>query len=51
MAWLSEYYYRRDINKAKEYLDKYIAVADADSKNCYYQASFLYASLKFPEAT
>ncbi len=49
-AWLSEYYYRRDINKAKEYLDKYIAVADADSKNCYYQASFLYASGKFQEA-
>jgi tetratricopeptide (TPR) repeat protein len=49
-AWLSEYYYRRDINKAREYLDKYIAVADADSKNCYYQASFLYASGKNQEA-
>lgn len=49
-AWLSEYYYKRDINKAREYLDKYIAVADADSKNCYYQAAFLYASGKFPEA-
>jgi tetratricopeptide (TPR) repeat protein len=45
-SWLSEYYYKRDINKAREYLDKYIAVADADSKNCYYQASFLYASNK-----
>src|SRR5688572_12265851 len=43
-SWLSTYYYKRDINKAKEYLDKYIAVADADAKNCYYQASFLYAS-------
>lgn len=49
-GWLSEYYYRRDINKAREYLDKYIAVADADSKNCYYQASFLYASGKNQEA-
>ena len=49
-AWLSEYYYRRDINKAREYLDKYIAVADPDSKNCYYQASFLYASSKFQES-
>jgi tetratricopeptide (TPR) repeat protein len=49
-AWLSEYYYRRDINKAREYLDKYIAVADADSKNCYYQASFMYASGKNQEA-
>lgn len=49
-AWLSEYYYKRDINKAKEYLDKYIAVADQDSKNCYYQASYLYASGKFQDA-
>lgn len=49
-GWLSEYYYHRDINKAREYLDKYIAVADADSKNCYYQASFLYASGKNQEA-
>ena len=49
-SWLSEYYYRRDINKAREYLDKYIAVADPDSKNCYFQASFLYASSKFQEA-
>jgi len=49
-GWLSEYYYRRDINKAREYLDKYVAVADADSKNCYYQASFLYASGKNTEA-
>lgn len=49
-SWLSEYYYRRDINKAREYLDKYIAVADPDSKNCYYQASFLYASSKFQES-
>ncbi len=49
-AWLSEYYYRRDINKAREYLDKYIGVADPDSKNCYYQASFLYASSKFQES-
>jgi tetratricopeptide (TPR) repeat protein len=49
-AWLSEYYYKRDINKAKEYLDKYISVADQDSKNCYYQASYLYASGKFQDA-
>jgi tetratricopeptide (TPR) repeat protein len=49
-SWLSEYYYKRDINKAREYLDKYIAVADADSKNCYYQASFLYASKQYQPA-
>lgn len=49
-GWLQEYYYRRDINKAREYLDKYIAVSDPDSKNCYYQASFLYASGKYKES-
>ncbi len=49
-GWLQEYYYRRDINKAREYLDKYIAVSDPDSKNCYFQASFLYASSKFQDA-
>ena len=49
-SWLAEYYYRRDINKARSYLDKYVTLADADSKNCYYQASFLYASGKNQEA-
>lgn len=49
-GWLQEYYYRRDINKAREYLDKYISVSDPDNKNCYYQASFLYASSKFQES-
>lgn len=48
--WLYDYYYRRDVNKSREYLDKYIAVADADSKNCYYQASILYASRQFQQA-
>ena len=48
--WLSVYYYKRDINKAREYLDKYIGVADADSKNCYYQASFLYASKQYQQS-
>jgi tetratricopeptide (TPR) repeat protein len=43
-GWLSEYYYYRDINKAREYLDKYIANADANSKNCFYQAAYVYAS-------
>lgn len=49
-GWLQEYYYRRDINKAREYLDKYIAVSDPDSKNCYFQASFLYASRQYQQA-
>ncbi|GAC1387348.1 MAG: hypothetical protein NVSMB45_17100 [Ginsengibacter sp.] len=48
--WLSTYYYNRDINKAKDYLDKYIAVADVNSKSCYYQAAFLYAANKNQDA-
>ncbi len=48
--WLYNYYYERDVNKSREYLDKYIAVSDPDSKNCYYQASILYASRQFQQA-
>jgi tetratricopeptide (TPR) repeat protein len=47
--WLYTYYYQRDVNKASEYLNKYIAVADKDSKNCYAQASLMYVSKKYPE--
>ena len=48
--WLYSYYYQRDVNKARDYLNKYIAVADADSKNCYAQASLLYVSKLYDEA-
>ncbi|MEP7251792.1 MAG: tetratricopeptide repeat protein [Ginsengibacter sp.] len=48
--WLYTYYYQRDVNKAKEYLTKYIAVADNDSKNCYAEASLLYVSQKYQDA-
>lgn len=48
--WLYNYYYKRDVNKSREYLNKYIAVADADSKNCYAEASLLYVSQKYQEA-
>ena len=48
--WLYDYYYQRDVNKSREYLDKYIAVADADSKNCYYQASILYAGKQYQQS-
>ncbi len=48
--WLYDYYYQRDVNKSREYLDQYIAVADADSKNCYYQASILYAGKQYQQA-
>jgi len=48
--WLYDYYYRRDVNKSRDYLNKYITLADPDSKNCYYQASILYASKMYKES-
>ncbi len=48
--WLYGYYYQRDVNKAREYLNKYVAVADKDSKNCYAEASLLYVSKLYDEA-
>ena len=47
--WLYAYYYNRDVNVAAEYLNKYIAVADPSSKNCYAQASLMLVSKKYPE--
>jgi len=47
--WLYSYYYYRDVNTASEYLNKYIAVADNNSKNCYAQASLMLVSKKYPE--
>lgn len=48
--WLYRYYYNRDVNKAAEYLNKFIAVAGKDSKTCYAQASLMYVSKKYQEA-
>jgi len=48
--WLYSYYYQRDVNKAREYLNKYVAVADQDSKNCYAEASLLYVSKLYDQA-
>ncbi|MDQ2718514.1 MAG: tetratricopeptide repeat protein [Bacteroidota bacterium] len=48
--WLYQYYYLRDVNKARDYLNKYVAVADADSKNCYAEASLAYVSKLYDEA-
>jgi tetratricopeptide (TPR) repeat protein len=48
--WLYTYYYNRDVNKAAEYLNKYIAVADNDSKNCYAKASLLFVSKKYEQS-
>lgn len=47
--WLYSYYYQRDVNKAADYLNQYIAVADNDSKNCYAKASLFYVSKKYAE--
>jgi len=48
--WLYTYYYQRDVNKARDYLNKYIAVADASPKNCYAEASLLYVSKLYNDA-
>jgi tetratricopeptide (TPR) repeat protein len=48
--WLYNYYYQRDVNKARDYLNKYIAVADPDSKNCYAEASLFYVSKLYQQA-
>ncbi|MEO6136451.1 MAG: tetratricopeptide repeat protein [Ginsengibacter sp.] len=47
--WLYMYYYNRDVNKAREYLTKYVALADKDSKLCYAEASLLYVSKLYNE--
>lgn len=44
------YWYFRDVNKAAEYLDKYIANADSGPEVEYLKTDFLYASSKFTEA-
>lgn len=48
--WLYNYYYQRDVNKARDYLNKYIAVADPNSKNCYAEASLLFVSKLYADA-
>jgi len=42
-AWLSlyDYYAERDVNKAKEYIEKYIAVADKDCETDFFYADYL----------
>lgn len=47
--WLYMYYYKRDVNKARQYLEDYIAHTDQDSKLCYAQASLLYVSQLYEE--
>lgn len=47
--WLYSYYYNRDVNKAREYLNKYVAVADQNSKLCYAEASLYYVSKMYEQ--
>ncbi len=47
---LFNYYYDIDVNKSAEYLDKYLAVSDADPKACYYKASMKYAQGLFAQS-
>jgi cytochrome c-type biogenesis protein CcmH/NrfG len=44
------HYYFRDVNKAREYLDKYIANTEPSVENDYLVTDFLYASSKHQEA-
>jgi len=45
-----EYYKERDVNVAKEYLDKYVANADKDCKTDYFVADYLYRAGKNQES-
>ena len=47
---LYDYYYSRDINKAKDYHDKYVAVSDPSPSNDYDRAAILFASRRYDEA-
>lgn len=47
---LFEYYANRDVNKAKEYLDKYIATADKTPENDVFVAEYLFRATKYNES-
>jgi len=44
------YYQDKDVNAAKEYLDKYVANADQDCQTDYFVADYLYRAGKFQES-
>ncbi len=45
-----DYYKNRDVNKAREYLDKYIANSDKDCKTEFFYADYLFRSGKYQES-
>ncbi len=44
------YYGERDVNVAKEYLDKYVSYADKDCKTDYFVADYLFRAGKYQES-
>lgn len=47
---LFNYYKYKDVNKAKDYLDKFIANADKDPKNDYFVADYLFQAGNYKES-
>ena len=47
---LYNYYSDKDINKAKEYLDKYVAAADKDPQNDLFLADYLFRAGRYSES-
>ncbi len=47
---LYDYYKNRDVNKAREYLDKYIANSDKDCNTDFFYADYLFRSGKYQES-
>lgn len=49
LSWFL-YYQNRDVNKAKEYLDKYVPLADKDCNNEFFVADYLFRAGKYQES-
>ena len=49
LSWF-QYYQDRDVNKAKEYLDKYVPLADKDCNNDFFMADYLFRAGKYQES-
>jgi len=45
-----DYYKDKDVNAAKDYLDKYVVLADKDCQTSYYQADYLFRAGKYQES-
>ncbi len=49
LNWFN-YYQNKDVNRAKEYLEKYIQYADKDCKTDYFNANYLFIAGKYQES-